>query len=189
MISNAKVLELSKKYGLVENLDERESNPEGVGLDIRAGEAYRIISEGYLGISDRKSSDVEKIADIKNGDREIIMEPGDFVLVKTMEIVNVPGEKVSLGDGSEPKYLAINVYPRSTLQRCGIYFMGTKTDPGYHGELTFALANMGKKQFRLALGARIANIVFVQVTGEIYRAYGGQWKGGRVSTGGLENQV
>ncbi len=66
--------------------------------------------------------------------------------------------------------------------------MGTKTDPGYTGELTFALANLGNMEFRLELGARFANLMFVQVTGDVKRAYEGQWKGGRVSTEGKEKQ-
>ncbi len=184
-----KVLELNKKYGLIENLDVREErNPEGVGIDIRAGKAYRIIGEGFLGLSDRKSSDTEKTADIDKGDKEIIMPPGDYLLIKTIEKFNIPGEKVLVEEGSPPVYLSLHVYPRSTLQRCGVYLMATKTDPGYSGELTFAIANLGPRPFRMELGARFANIVFLEVTGEITRAYEGQWKGGRVSTGGIEKQ-
>jgi dUTP pyrophosphatase len=190
IISTLKVLELNKKYNLIENLDEREiQNPEGVGIDIRAGKVYQIIGEGFLGVTDRKSSDTEKIADIEKGDKEIVMKPGDYVLVKTIEKFNVPAEKIEIEPGTKPMYLSLHVYPRSTLQRCGIYLMATKTDPGYTGELTFALANLGNKPFRMELGARFANIVFMQVVGEIQRAYEGQWKGGRVSTGGVEKQV
>lgn len=190
LISTLKVLELNKKYGLIENLDERElQNPEGVGIDIRAGKAYRIIGEGFLGITDRRTSDTEKVADIDKGDKEVVLKPGDYLLVKTIEKFNVPADKVEIDAGSGPVHLALHVYPRSSLQRCGIYLMATKTDPGYQGELTFALANLSGKPFRLELGARIANIVFMQVIGDIHRAYEGQWKGGRVSTGGVEHQV
>ena len=66
--------------------------------------------------------------------------------------------------------------------------MGTKTDPGYNGELTFAMANLGGSKFEMDLGARVANIVFMQVIGDLHRAYEGQWKGGRVATGVLEKQ-
>lgn len=190
IISTLKVLELNKRYNLVENLDEREvENPEGVGIDIRAGKVYRLIGEGFLGVKDRKSSDTEKIADIEKGDKEVVMKPGDYVLVKTIEKFNLPGEKIEIEEGTRPMYLSLHVYPRSTLQRCGIYLMATKTDPGYIGELTFALANLGNKPFKLEMGARFANIVFMQVAGDIHRAYEGQWKGGRVSTGGLEKQT
>lgn len=190
IISTLKVLELNKKYNLIENMAEREQeNPEGVGIDIRVGKIYRLIGEGFLGVTERKSSDTEKIADIEKGDREVTLKPGDYVLAKTIEKFNIPEEKIEIEEGMKPKFVSLHVYPRSTLQRCGIYMMATKTDPGYTGELTFALANLSDKPFRIELGARFANIVFMQVTGDIRRAYGGQWKGGRVSSGGLERQV
>jgi dCTP deaminase len=188
ILSSKKVLELCEKYKLLENLDQRESYPEGVGIDIRVGEVYILKGEGFLGKTDRKSPDIEKIADMAKGDKEVVIKPHDYVLVKTIEKVNLPGEKVSI-DGGEPRYLMADVHPRSTLQRCGLYLMATKTDPGYTGELTFALTNLSNVPFRLELGARIANIVFHQVVGEIFRAYEGQWKGGRVNTGGTERQI
>lgn len=188
IIATKKILELNEKYKLLENLDEREANPEGTGFDLRVGEVYRLVGEGFLGRTDRKTPDIEKIADIKKGDKEVILKPHDYILAKTMEKVNLPGDKISI-DGGEPTYLMLDVYPRSTLQRSGIYFMGTKTDPGYYGELTFALTNLSNSPFRLELGARIANVIFHQVTGDIFRAYDGQWKGGRVSADAKEKQI
>lgn len=188
IISARKIIELNKKYNLIENLAERELNPEGVGIDVRVGEVYKLKDGGFLGVKERRTPEVEKIADVKQGDKKITLKPGDFVLVKTIEKVNIPAKKVVIEEGKEPIFLMLDVYPRSTLQRCGIYFMGTKTDPGYFGELTFALVNVGNSSFGLELGARIANLVFKQVLGDISRPYEGQWKGGRVSTGAIEEQ-
>lgn len=188
IVSSRKILELNEKHNLIENLSSRElENPEGVGFDLRAGEVYKLEGEGFLGVTERKSPEIVKVADIKTGDKELVLKPGDYVLVKTMEKVNVPGEKISI-DGEKERHLMIDVYPRSTLQRCGIYFRGTKTDPGYFGELTFALANLSSCNFKLELGARFANIVFKQVIGDLSRAYEGQWKGGRVATSEKEKQ-
>jgi deoxycytidine triphosphate deaminase len=191
ILSTKTILALNKKCKppLIENLSEREaSNAEGVGMDLRVGEVYKLEGEGFLGVSDRKTPDERKIADIKEGAKEVILEPGDYVLVKTMEKVNIPSEKIAIEEGAVPAYIMVDVHPRSTLQRCGIYFMGTKTDPGYSGELVFALTNLSKSTFRLELGARIANITFEQVAGDIVRAYEGQWKGGRVSAKKVEKQ-
>lgn len=189
ILSAKKILELNKKYHLIENLAEREaSNPEGVGIDIRVGEVYRLSGEGYLGEEERKTPETEKIADVKKGDKSVTIAPGETVLVKTIEVVNAPAEKIAVEDGAEPRFLMIIAYPRSTLQRCGVFLRATKTDPGYHGELTFAMANLNKSPFKLELGARIANIVFEQVIGDIHRPYNGQWQGGRVTTGKREKQ-
>ena len=188
IIAPTKLFELNSKHKLIENMSEREANPEGVGIDVRAGEVYRLKGESFLGVTERKTPDMEMIADIKRGDKEVILKPGDLVLVKTMERVNLPSEKVAVEEGKPAVLIMQDVRPRSTLQRCGIYFMGTKTDPGYHGELTYALKNVSNFDFRLELGARFANIIFYTVIGDLYRDYKGQWQGGRVTTKEKETQ-
>lgn len=186
-LTAAKVLELREEHGLIENLAEREKeNPEGVGLDIRFGDVYELEGDGFLHREERKTPETEKIVEEGSGDT-LTLEPGDYILVKTLERVDVPGEKIEV-DGEET-HVWLDVYPRSTLQRSGIYFMGTKTDPGYSGELIFALANLGPAEFEIQEGARIANLVFKTSTGELERAYEGQWNEGRVETDGTEEQV
>ena len=70
------------------------------------------------------------------------------------------------------------------MQRGGISFHATKTDPGYKGKLTFGIKNQGKNKFVFELGARMFNIEFEPVIGEIKRVYSGQHQGGRVTSGG-----
>jgi len=191
IISAKKVLELNEKYNLIENLSDREkNNPEGVGFDVRVGEVYKIKGSCFLGVEERKTPEIEKIADIRenNENKFITLNKGDYVLIKTIEKVNLPGEKIEIEQNKTPRLLMIDAYPRSTLQRCGIYFRGTKTDPGYEGELTFALANLGNCEFKLELGARFANIVFKEVIGDLAREYQGQWNKGRVATKETEKQ-
>jgi deoxycytidine triphosphate deaminase len=188
IISAKKVLELNKKHKLISGLSEREeSNPEGVGFDLRAGEAYTIEGEGFLGVTERKTPSETLVASI-NGNKEFVMKPGEYVLVKTIESVNLPGEKIQVEEGKAPALIMIKVHPRSTLHRSGIYFMATKVDPGYSGQLTFALANLGKSPFKLEMGARFANITYEQVVGDLARPYEGQWQGGRVSAKKKEKQ-
>jgi len=189
ILSAKKILELNKRYKLIEGLSEREeNNPEGVGFDLRAGEAFGINGEGFLGVTERKTPNETVIASIERGDKDFTIMPGEYVLVKTIEKVNLPGEKIIVEENKEPVLVMIKVHPRSTLHRSGIYFMATKVDPGYSGQLTFALANLGKSPFRLELGARFANITFEQVVGDLARAYSGQWQGGRVSAKKKEKQ-
>lgn len=180
---------LVQKLGLIENLSKREiENPEGVGIDVRVGEVYRMKGDCFLEGEQgkRKMPEVEKIADINDEStpRKIKMKPGEYFLVTTMESVNIPGEKIVTHKGGEPIYIMQDVRPRSTLQRCGIIFIGTKTDPGYHGKLTYAIYNAGGLNFSFELGARFANLIFMEVRGEIARSYEGQHQGGRVSSDG-----
>jgi len=183
-LSAVKILELNQKYNLIEGLSDRElNNPEGVGIDIRVGEVYEIEGDGFLGVTERKMPNIKMIASITKGDKQVIMNPGDYLLVKTIEKFNIPGEKVEVEKGVH-KYLTPVINPRSTLQRCGVGLFKTKTDPGYSGELTFGIANLGKQKFTFELGARMFNVLIQEVTGEISRAYSGQNQGGRVTSDG-----
>lgn len=171
-----KLLELVKNKKIVENLSERElKNPEGTGFDVRLGEVYELTGDGFLGVEERKTSDVKLLA--KYGrEKDYILKPNEFVLIKTLEKVNIP------------KDLAVFIFPRSTLYRCGVQFLCTKGDPGYSGELIFGLKNLGNKIFKIELGSRIANIVFLEIKGEAV-SYRGQWKNGRVAAKEKEKQV
>ena len=178
MIGTKELLKLVKENNLVENLSERElTNPEGAGFDLRVGEVFRIKDgESFLGEKERFTPDVELIAKYREKN-EITLKPGEFVLVKTIEKVNLP------------KDIAAIFRPRSTLQRSGIGLFTATANPGYSGELTFGMCNLGKNNFRLEMGARIVHILFFN-TSENFSAYRGQWQGGRVSTKGKkETQV
>jgi len=172
MIGTKKLLKLVKDCKLVEGLCERElKNPEGAGFDLRVGEVYRIKKgECFLGETERHTPDIELVA--KYGkEKGYIMKPGEFLLVKTMEKVNLP------------KKISAIFRPRSTLQRGGIALFTAAVSPGYSGELTFGIANLGKNIFKFELGARIVHILFFE-TSENVSEYRGQWQGGRVSTKG-----
>ena len=138
ILSAVKILELNDKHNLIEGLSERElNNPEGCGLDIRVGEVYSLEEkEGFLGVEERTTPNAIKIADIQeDGNKKIILKPGEFILVKTIEKITSPSEKVKYSEEEPPKYLMPHVYPRSTLQNCGVALYCTKTDPGYSGQL------------------------------------------------------
>ncbi|MFC1750066.1 hypothetical protein ACFL2V_14800 [Pseudomonadota bacterium] len=186
IISPKKILELNKKHNIISNLCDRElNNPEGAGFDLRVGEVYEISGEGFLGVTERDTPKIKKIADIKTH-KGITLKPGAYVLVKTIEEVNLPKDPIEIN--SKKALLAQDFYPRTSLQRSGIILLSGKTDPGYHGPLTLALKNLGPCNFKLELGARFANAVFRTMEGPLARKYEGQWKGGRVATKGKETQ-
>ncbi len=73
------------------------------------------------------------------------------------------------------------------MQRCGVGLLTATASPGYSGELTFGMHNLGKNDFKLELGARIAHVLFFN-TSENISEYRGQWQDGRVSTNGKEEK-
>lgn len=186
IISSVKILELNERYGLVKDLGQRDlQNPEGAGLDLRVGEVHRITGEGFLYIDQRKSPEYETIASFYgDGNKFVKMVPGEYLLVTTMETIHSPKEKIDIGEGMPLVYLMPLIFPRTSLQRCGIGLYQTKTDPGYEGKLTFGLKNEGNRDFTFELGARMFNLVFETIIGDIKRPYSGQHQGGRVTSGG-----
>jgi dUTP pyrophosphatase len=134
----------------------------GAGYDLRLNKAYRLESESFLGIQDRKTPKVREI----DGGR-FTLKPGDYVLIETVEKVSMPAN------------LAARVLNRSTLFRCGCSLFNALVDPGYKGTLTFGLKNLSDIDFTVEKGARIAQIVFEEVEGETTE-YNGKYQGGKV---------
>lgn len=167
-----KLLLLVASQKLVEGLCQRElTNPEGCGFDLRLGKVWKIKGSGFLGVEDRKTCDTVAVKA-----RHLIIKPGDFYLVTTIETVNVPKNLVGI------------LKPRSTLQRMGLILRTTQIAPGYSGELTFALYNAGPCQVKIEFGARIVHVMFARVEGKT-ALYRGQWQGGRVTTKKKERQI
>jgi len=174
MIGTKELLRLVKEHQLVEDLCDRElENPEGAGFDLRVKEIFHIKDgEAFLGEFERHTPEIELLAEYGK-DKEIVLKSGEFVLVKTIEKINLP------------KDVSAIFRPRSTLQRCGVGLFTAAASPGYSGELVFGMCNLGKNDFRLELGARIVHILFFKTT-DNHSLYRGQWQGGRVSTDGKE---
>lgn len=181
------VLKRVKKEKLIENLGKRElKNPEGVGVDLRLGAIYKIIeggafieSDGKGGLGKRKGVKIKLVAEFKKRARkqaEVIIKPGDYYLVSTVEVINTPKDLMPV------------VYPRTSLFRAGLLLLNSKTDPGYKGTLTMGLKNLSEFEVKLQLGARICNIVFVKIDGQA-TTYRGQHQGGRISPHDEETQV
>lgn len=172
------LLQLVKKIRLVDNLSERElTNPEGAGFDLRLGEVYTISGKAFLGVTERHTAEVTVV---KKYDEkkvsQVIIKPGEFYLIKTIEEVNMPDN------------LTASITPRSTTYRSGLFIRTGNVPPGYCGGLTFALKNEGPVAVTIEMGARIVHIQFHEVKGG-GNTYRGQWQGGRVTTTKKEKQV
>ncbi|MEK7070591.1 MAG: 2'-deoxycytidine 5'-triphosphate deaminase [Patescibacteria group bacterium] len=178
VIGPKQLLKLVKKQKLVTNLSERElTNPEGAGFDLRLDEVYTISGKSFLGVTERHTADIKLVTKYNEKKvNSIVIKPGDFYLIKTIEEVNMP------------QNLTASITPRSTTYRSGLFIRTGNVPPGYCGGLTFGLKNEGSVPVTIEMGARIVHIQFHEVSGggNMYR---GQWQGGRVSTSKKEKQV
>ncbi len=160
ILGSRRIEERIKEEKLLEN--SLPENIQGAGVDIRVGKAYRLKSGGKLGREERILPAIEEITG-----EGIKLEKGEYILVETMERVNMPMD------------LMARVLPRSSLFRCGVSLRNAVVDPGYKGTLTFGLKNESEHKFELEKGARIAQIVFETVDGGT-TAYAGRYQGGKV---------
>ncbi len=178
ILGAAEILRLVKEKRLVENLSERElTSPEGAGFDLRLARLFRLKGQGFLGITERQTPDVELAAEY-NPDKtqSIVIKPGEYFLTETIEKLNIPLDLLGI------------VKPRTTLHRSGIITRVSIADPGYSGSLHPGIYNAGGVPIEIELGARYVNIMFFEVKGGGAQ-YRGQWQGGRIKTDGKEVQV
>ena len=169
---------LVKEQNLVTNLSERElTNPEGAGFDLRIGELYEILGQGFMGLTERETPKTKLVAKYEEGKVvEVQLKSRIYYLMKTVEDVNMPENLLAI------------MTPRSTLFRSGVYIFGGQVPPGYKGGLNMGILNFRDQDFRLEMGARVVHIMFFEVKGE-GNLYRGQWQGGRVTTNEKEKQV
>jgi dCTP deaminase len=93
---------------------------------------------------------------------EFILHPGDFVLGTTMERVEIPADLIA------------HVQGRSSLGRLAVVVHATAgiVDPGYQGQITLELSNLGTAPVALTPGMRISQLIFTELSSTAERPYG-----------------
>ncbi|AGN00575.1 deoxycytidine triphosphate deaminase [Salinarchaeum sp. Harcht-Bsk1] len=95
-------------------------------------------------------------------DEEFILHPGDFVLATTKERVAIPDDLIAHVEG------------RSSLGRLAIVVHATAgiVDPGYEGQITLELSNLGTAPVALKPDMRISQLTFTKLSSAAERPYG-----------------
>ncbi len=87
--------------------------------------------------------------------------PGEVVLASTIEYVTIP------------RNVACDLKLKSTLGRVWInHSLAGWCDPGFEGNITLELQNLGPEPFVLEAGRRIAQLIFIAMESEPEVAYG-----------------
>lgn len=145
----------------------REEHLNPVSLDLTLGDTYRIIRRD-IKVIDTGMSDVRPNTTYygrvpswhPHTDEGVLhrdgyyLGPGDFILAST-------AERVELSPS-----IAARVEGKSSLGRLGLAVHVTAgfIDPGFEGEITLEIANLGDATIVLYQGMRVAQIVFEPVT-------------------------
>jgi len=96
----------------------------------------------------------------------IDLKPGEFVLGTTIEEVSIPTDLVGQVSG------------KSTWARRGLIVENAGyIDPGFRGQITLELKNVGHESIRLTAGDPICQLVMMQLTSPAERPYGSEGLG------------
>ena len=164
------------KKPLIENISQEQiSKIEGTTVDLRLDEAFELEGGARLAVKSRTTPKIKTILDEWSKNQFLTIKPNEFILVQTMERVNIPAS------------ILADVRNRTTLFRCGLYLKTAYISPNYQGVLTFGLKNLSSFPVEIERGFRIACISFTQIEGESV-PYQGVWQGKRASTDGQEER-
>ncbi len=148
---------------VVEPLDDPDITPAGVDLSPRKG-VPRVPARQHLLYPPEPRNEVSEYVretHVPEGD-DFILHPGDFVLGTTHERVEIPADLIAHVEG------------RSSLGRLAIVVHATAglVDPGYEGQITLELSNLGTAPVALTPGMRISQLVFTEMKSPADRPYG-----------------
>ena len=89
------------------------------------------------------------------------LKPGDRALVASQEIIKTPVD------------VAVTIRLKSSLARQMIVApIGLYIDPGYEGQITLCLINMGAEDYELRIGRRVGQLIFQGLSAPAEVPYG-----------------
>lgn len=172
---------------VIDPLDDPELQIQPASVDLRLGEEFlefnrsniscihpergdevdRYVTKTRLPHTERDNTSLHTFADSGDvdGDRSdnvFRLHPRDFVLATTMERVEIPNDLIAHVEG------------RSSLGRLAIVIHATAgiVDPGYQGQITLELSNLGTAPVALTPGMRISQLTFTKLLSPSERPYG-----------------
>ncbi len=168
VLSREDILDLLKRTPpLVENMRSAEEQIQPNGVDLTVSDIALFSSPGKLGPQDESrilSATSPLVFDALGG---IDLLPGCY-LITYNEVVNLPKDIMALA------------MPRSSLLRCGVNVHTAVWDAGYSGRSQSLMAVYNTLGFRLLKDARIIQLVFFRLSGEVAKGYQGMFQGENV---------
>lgn len=150
---------------VIEPLSDPDQQIQPASVDVRLGNTFLEFSQTNIPcIHPNREHEIEEYVTetvVEDGE-DFILHPGDFVLGTTVERVEIPPDLVSQVEG------------RSSLGRLAVIVHATAgfVDPGYQGQVTLEMTNLGLAPVALTPGMRIGQLVFTELTEPAERPYG-----------------
>ncbi|MBI4017425.1 MAG: dCTP deaminase [Candidatus Aenigmarchaeota archaeon] len=133
-------------------------------IDLRLGDHFIIFQNTKTSLLDTKNMNLDGMTSGIHATPEegIVIHPGQFILGTTMEFLKIPDD------------MAARIEGRSSYGRLGIAVHSTAgyCDPGWEGQVTLEIQNLGVVPVRLYPGERVCQVVFQKMTSEADVPYG-----------------
>jgi dCTP deaminase len=149
----------------IEPLSDPELQIQPASVDLRLGREFLVYRPAQVSVLDPGdpasiASSMERVELAE--ERAFVLHPGEFALGTTVERVRVPRDLVGMVDG------------RSSIGRLAVVVHATAgfVDPGFEGQITLELSNIGSIAVKLYPGMRIAQIVLHQLSSPAEQPYG-----------------
>jgi dCTP deaminase len=151
----------------IEPLDDPDIQIQPASVDLRLGREFLEFQHANIPcIHPNSEQEVDEYVEetVVEEDEEFILHPGDFVLGTTLERVAIPDDLIAHVEG------------RSSLGRLAIVVHATAglCDPGYEGQITLELSNLGTAPVALTPGMRISQLTFTELSSAADRPYGAE---------------
>src|SRR6056297_3203258 len=166
ILSDTDLLErLAEGDLVVDPIDDIDTQVQPASIDMRLGSEFLEFQRTNIPcIHPNRAEEVDEYVRetyVEEGD-EFILHPGDFVLGTTKERVEIP-----------PDLLA-HVEGRSSFGRLAVVIHATAgiVDPGYEGQITLELSNLGTAPVALKPDMRISQLTFTKLSSAAERPYG-----------------
>ncbi|MDU9376327.1 dCTP deaminase, dUMP-forming [Methanocorpusculaceae archaeon Sp1] len=122
------------------------------------------IAEGTLGIAPFAEDSLQPASYDLRAAEDIVLKKGELSLVATMEFVSLPAD------------LAATLRGRSSFGRKGVLLGAGYIDPGFRGNLTLCMVNMGPEDISVTKGTRIVQMLIHPILGDVETAYNGNYQ-------------
>lgn len=150
---------------IVDPIDDPELQIQPASIDLRLDSEFVVYRLPHVPCLDARDPDsIEAYTSkIRMAEGEpFVLHPGEFALGSTYERVKVPADLVARVEG------------RSSIGRLAVVVHATAgfIDPGFEGQITLELSNLGGCAVKLYPGMRISQIVFHTMSSAAARPYG-----------------
>ncbi len=146
---------------VIDPWDEAMVQPASV--DVRLGDSFRVFHNHRVTAIDLREPPRNLTEEVRiEGDEPFAIHPGEFVLGRTLESVEIPDDVVCRIEG------------KSSIGRLGLIVHATAgfVDPGFRGSLTLEITNLTRVPIKLYGGLPIAQLSFMALDQAAERPYG-----------------